>query len=337
MNRAPADPVAEADPGRWAALAPAPRSGPGRQLRELCRKVGALVGSHGLIGPGDRILAALSGGKDSFAMLEVLLALQRRAPVDFAVEAIVVDPGFPEFRPEAVAAFAAERGVRTFIVRSDILATMQDLGWQRAPCALCARLRRGVLYRVAPELGATALALGHHADDALETTLMNMFFNGQIRGLAPRWRPAEPAAPVVIRPLVTCFEAEVAAYARARGFRLVDSACPLCTVPETERLAMKHLLIELAAEHPRLRQSLLASLGNVAPDSLMDPSLQKDAAPAQAPATRVTRTRARRVSGAPEGPGPDPAPGTRPEARPSPEPGSDPRPDPGPDPEGEAT
>lgn len=277
-HRAQAEPFSEARPGAWRALAPAPRSPEGRLLRELCRKAAGLSASHGLLREGDRVLAALSGGKDSFALLEVLLALQGRAPLSFEIGAVVVDPGFPGFDAAAVASFAQERGVATWIVPSDIGATMQGLGWQRAPCALCARLRRGVLYRVAPGLGFSTLALGHHADDAMETALMNMFFCGQIRGLAPLWQPSDPGAPRVIRPLVTCFEAELAAYARARAFRLVDPGCPLCAVPETERLAIKHLLIELSAEHPRLRQSLLASLANVAPDSLMDLGLRKEPA-----------------------------------------------------------
>lgn len=274
--RASAEPFSEARPGAWRALAPPARGPEGRRLRELCKRAGALSATHGLLREGDRVLAALSGGKDSFALLEVLLSLQGRAPIRFELGAVVVDPGFEGFRARAVAAFAAERGVATWIVRADIGATLQALAWRRAPCALCARLRRGVLYRVAPELGFSTLALGHHADDAMETVLLNMFFNGQLRGLAPLWRPADPGAPRVIRPLVTCFEADLAAYARTRAFRLVEPACPLCTVPETERVAIKHLLTELSAEHPRLRQSLLASLANVAPDSLMDLELQQD-------------------------------------------------------------
>ncbi len=273
LPRAPAERIHAADPQGWRPHAPRSRTAAHAGLRALQRQAGGLLADWPLIRPGDRILAALSGGKDSFAMLEVLLSLRDKAPVSFEVGAIVVDPGFAGFRALDVAAFAGERGVETFVVRADIEPTLQALGWRKSPCALCARLRRGVLYRVAPELGYPTLALGHHADDALETVLMNMFFNGHLRGLAPLWHPAEPSAPRVIRPLLASFEADVAAYARARGFRLVDAACPLCQVPQTERMAIKHWLIELSAEHPRLRQSLLASLGNVAPDSLLDRAL----------------------------------------------------------------
>lgn len=268
-----AEPFALARPGIWRTMAPRPRSPEGRMLRGLSRRAGEVVAAHGLIASGDRVLVGLSGGKDSFTLLEVLLHLQARAPVTFDLGALVVDSGFPGFDAQAVSSFAEVRGVATWVVRSGIHETMQDLAWGAAPCALCARLRRGVIYRVAPELGFFSVALGHHGDDAVETVLMNMFFCGQIRGLAPRWRPADPGAPVVIRPLVTCLESDVLAYSRARRFRLVDPACPLCAVPETERLAVKHLVIELSATYPRLRQSLLASMGNVSPEGLMDREL----------------------------------------------------------------
>jgi tRNA 2-thiocytidine biosynthesis protein TtcA len=221
------------------------------------------------------VLCALSGGKDSAALLEVLLRLQARAPVPFTVAAVVVQPGFVGFDADAVAAFAASRGVASYVVDADILGTMQHLSWTRAPCAMCSRLRRGVLYRVAAELGFNRLALGHHADDAIETALLNMLFNGQLRAMAPRLVPAAPA-PVVIRPLLGCFESEVAAYARARGLSAWDTACPLCDVSmDSERKAIKHLLLELSADHPRIRGSLLASLGNVSPEALMDQRLTR--------------------------------------------------------------
>jgi tRNA 2-thiocytidine biosynthesis protein TtcA len=204
------------------------------------------------------------------ALIELLLSLQSRAPFPFEVGALVVDQGFAGFDAIAVASFAAARGVATWIVRADIRGAIEELSWRHAPCALCARLRRGVLYRVASELGFPVLALGHHADDAIETLLMNMFHNGQMRGMGPLWIPEDPAAPRVIRPLLTCLEADLDAYARARDFRPVDPACPLPVSPETQRMALKRLIRELSAEHPRLRQSLLASMANVAPEALMD-------------------------------------------------------------------
>lgn len=273
--RRAAEQVAAADDSLWPRLRPARNSAAGRQLRGLCRSAGRLIADYGLIKEGDRVLCALSGGKDSAALLEVLLRLRAKAPVRFTLAAIVVQPGFGGFDAGAVADFAAARGVQSFRVDADILDTMEDLGWKAAPCALCARLRRGVLYRVSAELGFNRLALGHHGDDAIETALMNMFFSGQLRAMAPRLEP-EPPAPVVIRPLLGCFEAEVAAYARARGLRTVDTACPLCDVSmDSERKAIKHLLLELSAYHPHIRSSLLASLGNVDPKSLLDQRLTR--------------------------------------------------------------
>jgi len=260
-------------PGAWSTRRP--RGPARRQLRALCRNAGSLLPDWELIREGDRVLAALSGGKDSAAMLEVLLELRHRAPVRFDVGAVVVDPGFRGFHVETVAQFAQERGVETWVIRADIEETLESLGWKRSPCALCSRLRRGVLYRVATELGFGTLALGHNADDAIETALMNIFLGGQLRAMAPRYQPREKQAPAVIRPLLSTFEHEILAYARARAFRLVDSACPLGQGSDSERQAVKHLVAELAADHPRVRQSALAALGNVSPGALMDRSLQR--------------------------------------------------------------
>jgi tRNA 2-thiocytidine biosynthesis protein TtcA len=282
--------VAGADDSRWPRLRPARRSQAGRQLRALCRSAGRLIAEFGLIEEGDRVVCALSGGRDSATLLEVLLRLRAKAPVRFTVAAIVVQPGFPEFDAAAVADFAAARGVETFRVDADILGTMQDLGWKATPCAMCSRLRRGVLYRVSAELGFNRLALGHHGDDAIETALMNMLFNGQLRAMAPRLVP-EPPAPLVIRPLLGSFESEVAAYARARGFQTVDAACPLCDLSmDSERKAIKHLLLELSADHPRIRSSLLASLGNVSPESLLDQRLTRSICIPSLTATSKTRS-----------------------------------------------
>lgn len=274
-TRAAAERVADADDSRWQDLGPGRRSDAGIKLQTLCRSAGRLIAKYDLIHEGDRVLCALSGGKDSATLLEVLLRLRAKAPVRFHLAAIVVQPGFEGFDAGAVADFAARRGVETYRVDADILTTMNDLGWKSAPCALCSRLRRGVLYRVSTELGFNRLALGHHGDDAIETALLNMLFSGHLRAMAPRLEP-EPPAPVVIRPLLGSFEADVTAYARARNLHTVDTACPLCDVSmDSERKAIKHWLLELTAEHPNARASLLASLGNVDPESLMDQRLTR--------------------------------------------------------------
>lgn len=273
--RPSAERVAEADDALWSRMRPPRRSEAGRKLQALCRDAGRIIADYKLIQEGDRVLCALSGGKDSATMLEVLLQLHAKAPVQFTLAAIVVQPGFAGFDAGAVAGFAADRGVESYRVDADILDTMNELAWKAAPCALCSRLRRGVLYRVAAELGFNRLALGHHGDDAIETALLNMFFSGQLRAMAPRLDP-EPPAPAVIRPLLGSFEADVAAYAKARNLRTVDIACPLCDVSmDSERKAVKHLLIELATYHPNIRSSLLASLGNVDVKSLLDQRLTR--------------------------------------------------------------
>ncbi|MFH2010230.1 MAG: ATP-binding protein [bacterium] len=272
-----ADPVriCGTDAALWRSCAPNKRTPAGRLLRTLCRSAGQLIADYRLIEPGDRVLCAISGGKDSYTMLEVLLRLQAKARVEFELGAIVVQPGFPGFDAEAAARFCAERGVQCYLVTADIFETMNDLGWRDAPCAMCSRLRRGVLYRVSQDLGYTTLALGHHGDDAIETALLNMLFNGQLRAMAPRSVPKQ-ATPVVIRPLLASFEATVHQYATARGFKPVATACPLCDVNmESERTAIKHLLLELEYHHPRVRSSLLASLANVSPAALMDQLLTK--------------------------------------------------------------
>ena len=275
-KRHPPRRIAEADPTRWPALAPRPKSEAGLQLRNLCKSAGKLIGDYALIPPGSRVLCALSGGKDSFAMLEVLLRLQSKAAVDFTLGAVVVQPGFPGFEAEAVAAFAAERGLDSWVVDADFLPTMQGLDWRDSPCALCAKLRRGVLYRVATELGYDRLALGHHGDDAIETVLMNMLFNGQLRAMAPLARP-QMGEPLVIRPLLSSTEPEIRTYARTRRFRLLDPECPVCELPgDTMRVELKHWVNELAYEHPQVRNSLLAALANVSPEALWDQRLRKD-------------------------------------------------------------
>ena len=273
---APAERVCGPDPDKWRALAPPKRSPAGLALRGLCRRAGKLIADHQLIHAGDRVLCALSGGKDSLTLLEVLLRLQSKAHVSFDLAAVIVHPGFDGFDARRVTDFCRDRGVETFLVRANVWDTMQAVGWGRSPCSLCSRLRRGVLYRVAPTVGATSLALGHHADDAIETALMNMLFNGQLRAMAARYVPDPQTAPPVIRPLLTCFESDIIHYTKVRGMKPVPTPCPLCaTDQETERLAIKQWLTELSVDQPRVRSSLLAALGNVSPDALMDQRLFK--------------------------------------------------------------
>lgn len=265
--------VAGPDEAAWTRLAPREGSPAGRALRALCRRAGAVIGRYGLIAAGDRILVGVSGGKDSLTLLEVLLRLRCRAPVQFDLAAVVVDAGFPGFDAARVATRCGERGVPTWVARADIWESIQALAGTGSTCARCARLRRAVLYRLAGELGYNVLALGHHADDAIETALLNMVYAGQLRALPPRLRPAEHDL-TVIRPLITIFEAEIDAYRARRGFAVVDGACPLGE--DTCRARIKSLVQALTRQAPRARSSLLAALGNVAPETLLDRRLGSD-------------------------------------------------------------
>jgi tRNA 2-thiocytidine biosynthesis protein TtcA len=220
----------------------------------------------------------MSGGKDSYAMLDVLLRIRARAPIRFDLAAVTVHPGFPGFDHETIADFCGSLGVETYVVHAGIWRTLMALEWVDAsPCAMCSRLRRGALYRVAGELGFNALALGHHADDTMETALLNMFFAGQLRAMPPL-ALAEDYGLRVIRPLLHVFEHECQALADLRGYPITATDCTLGEYGGgSQRHVIKKLIADLAKAHPKLRNNLLASLGNVAPEALLDQRLRREA------------------------------------------------------------
>ncbi len=234
-----------------------------RLERRLSARLGQAIGDFELIEAGDRILVGVSGGKDSWALLHLLRLLQRKAPVRFELTALNVDQGFAGFRADLIEDYLAREGYAYEMRSARINLTVKEkIQPGDTFCSLCARLRRGALYRFADELGCNKIALGHHADGFIETLLLNLFFNGQIKGMHVRLRAAN-GRHTVIRPLLYVWEDEIADYVRARRFPVVCCACPGCQDPTLERHRTKKLLRELERTHPGLKRSLLGALSRV--------------------------------------------------------------------------
>jgi len=240
--------------------------------KRLLRLVARASSDFRLIEPGDRIVVAVSGGKDSLSLLHLLDLLGRRTPFRFSLIALTLDQGQPGFPAERLERYYQERNFDYRLLREDTYALVRaKIPPGKSYCSFCSRLRRAILYRAAAELGATKLALGHHADDAIETLLLNLFFAGQLKSMPPRLR-SDDGRNLVIRPLVYCWEKDLSAYAEARDFPIVS--CGVCSSqPELERRRVKALVRELAATNPQLPAHLLASLGNVRPTHLLDRGL----------------------------------------------------------------
>lgn len=238
--------------------------------RRLTRNAGQAIGDFGLIDEGDRVLVGLSGGKDSYTLLAVLQLLQRRAPISFELEAANLDPGFEGYRTDVVARFAQECGVPMHQVEAPVAQLIEEhIGEGKTPCPICARMRRGALYTLANRIGANKLALGHHLDDALETLLLNLFYAGSLRSMAPRL-VREEGPPTVIRPLCYALERDISAYAQARGFPIVDEKGPACDKPDLRRQRIKSLLSQLETEHGDLKTQMRKALGNVHHEALFE-------------------------------------------------------------------
>jgi tRNA 2-thiocytidine biosynthesis protein TtcA len=235
----------------------------------LLRDVGRAIADWDLVNDGDRIMVAVSGGKDSYSLLVLLRALQRRAPVRFDLVAVHLDQGHPGYDGAPLVRWLEGEGVEHRILRENTYAIVTDkIPEGKTYCSLCSRLRRGILYRVAADLGCNKIALGHHRDDAIETLLLNLFFAGKLASMPARL-VSDDGAHVVIRPLIYCAEELLARFAAERAFPILP--CNLCgSQSEAQRKQMKALLDRMEAEHPQLRQSMLAALGNVNPSHLLD-------------------------------------------------------------------
>ena len=236
----------------------------------IARKVTRAITAHGLVEDGDRVMVGLSGGKDSWTLVQILDELRRRAPIRFSLVAVTVDSGYDGYRHDLITRTCAERGWECRIEHTQIGTTMDDLLDEGAtPCSLCARFRRGVLYRLAAEVGATKIALGHHADDFVETLLLNLLFAGTLKAMPARL-VSDDGRHMVIRPLVDVWEAEARQYAEERKLPVIGCCCPACGDLALQRQRVKRLVAELAVEYPDVKHSMLKAIGNVAPRHLLD-------------------------------------------------------------------
>jgi len=239
----------------------------------LARKTTKAIVDYHMIDDGDRVMIGLSGGKDSWALLQLLDVLRQRAPIRFSLVAVNVDSGYKEYKHGLIAQTCEARGWEYRIEHTGIGEAIDDILEDGAtPCSLCARLRRGVLYRIARETGATKIALGHHADDFIETLLLNLFFAGALKAMPPKL-VSDDGRHVVIRPLVYVGEDEARAYTKESELPIIGCCCPACGDLSLQRQRTKRLLMELEREHPGVKQSMLKALSNVAPRHLLDTRL----------------------------------------------------------------
>ncbi len=237
--------------------------------KKIARQVGRAVHDYGMIAEGDSVMVALSGGKDSWTLLSILNRLKARAPVKFEVIAVTVDPGYQGIPTDRAAAYCAEQGWRYIVEPTKMDKIIEEnLTPGSSHCAFCARLRRGVLYNVAQREGFNKIAIGHHADDLIETLIMAEFFNGEIKSMPPVLT-ADDGINIVLRPMCYVWESQIIDYARAVEFPVLPCACPPCTGSDIKRKWSKKLLDGLEREHPGVKASLLASLGHVRPRYLM--------------------------------------------------------------------
>jgi tRNA 2-thiocytidine biosynthesis protein TtcA len=238
----------------------------------LRRATGQAIGDYNMIEEGDKVMVCLSGGKDSFGLLDVLLYLREHAPIRFDVVAVNLDQKQPGFPADVLPAYLSSLGIPFRIEEQDTYSIVKRLIPEgKTTCSLCSRLRRGVLYRVARELGATKIALGHHRDDILETLFLNMFFGGKMKAMSPKL-VTDDGRHVVIRPLAYVRERDLEAWARVREFPIIP--CNLCgSQPDLQRTQVKQMLRDWEKRFPGRIETLFRSLANVVPSHLMDAQL----------------------------------------------------------------
>jgi len=237
--------------------------------KKLCRLVGQAIGDFGMIEDGDKVMVCVSGGKDSYAMLDILMKLRERAPIDFEIVAVNLDQKQPNFPAETLPSYLKSLGIQFHIEEQDTYSIVKRVIPEgKTTCGLCSRLRRGILYRVADELGATKIALGHHRDDILETLMLNMFYAGKLKGMPPKLR-SDDGKHIVIRPLAYVPEKLLERYAQDMNFPIIP--CDLCgSQPNLQRQVMKEMLRDWEKKYPGRVENLFRSMHHIVPSHLMD-------------------------------------------------------------------
>jgi len=252
------------------APSPAMPSLPVHIERRLTRDMGRALNDFRLLQDGDRLLVAMSGGKDSYGMCVLLRDLQKRAPIRFEITAVHVDQGHPGYDGAPLEGWLRDEGVPYHVIHEDTYSIVTDkIPEGKTYCSLCSRLRRGILYQAATDLGCNKIALGHHADDLLETLLMSQFFNGELCSMPPILK-ARDGRNVVIRPLCYVWEEEIIRFTGEAGFPVICCACPACGDNSLKRKQMKILLQRLEADHSGIKASLLRALSNIRTEHLLD-------------------------------------------------------------------
>lgn len=242
--------------------------------KKLLAAVAKASSDFRLLEPNDRVMVAVSGGKDSHAMLYLLRELQRKAPFPFSIFALNVDQGHPGFPSQLLPEYLTREGYDHTIITEDTYSVVTEkVPEGKTYCSLCSRLRRGILYTQAQKLGATKIALGHHRDDVIETLMLNLLYAGQLKAMPARLR-SDDGRNVVIRPLVYCSEAELAEFAEAKQFPIIP--CDLCGSQDNlKRKHVKQLLTTLNNDNPTVRANVFAALGNIRPSHLFDLELRR--------------------------------------------------------------
>jgi tRNA 2-thiocytidine biosynthesis protein TtcA len=237
--------------------------------KRLCRLVGQAIGDFNMIEDGDKVMVCVSGGKDSYALLDILMTLRERAPIRFDIVAVNLDQKQPNFPADILPAYLTKLGVPFHIENQDTYSIVKRLIPEgKTTCSLCSRLRRGILYRVADELGCNKIALGHHRDDILETFFLNMFFGGKLKGM-PAKLQSDDGKHIVIRPMAYVKEADSTRYAEVKQFPIIP--CDLCGSQENlQRKQIKGLMREWEHKYPGRVESIFSSLSTVVPSHLMD-------------------------------------------------------------------